>query len=71
MRRSAVVFVLAAGLASAAFAQGQDTDKNENLRDCVAGFSSCNHSLLTEEEGQQLKTLNAGKTKQKNGKPSS
>jgi hypothetical protein len=52
-----VFFVLVAALASAAFAQGKDTDKNENLRDCLAGFSSCNRSLLTADQAQQLKAL--------------
>jgi hypothetical protein len=58
MKRAVAFIILAVAFASGAFAQSKDTDKKENLSNCLLGFSDCNLSLLPQDQAQEISTLN-------------
>jgi hypothetical protein len=57
IKRAAVISILAAAPASAAFAQANNPEKSQNLRDCLVGFLTCNHSLLTPDQATQIAAI--------------
>jgi len=54
-----VVFLLFGAFVAQAFAQTAATTcrSNQNLRDCVDGFETCDHSLLTNTQAGQIADL--------------
>lgn len=54
MKRAAFVCLLLGVLVCAGFSQTSGGSKNENLRNCFAGFGACDPSALTSDQAKQI-----------------
>src|SRR5579863_84074 len=56
MKYAAAVFLLLCAATNTGFAQtaGADSNKSQNLRNCLAGFGACDRSQLTPEQTKQI-----------------
>jgi len=54
MRRFVLLFLWFGGLTCAGYAQSDDANRIQNLRNCLDGLGTCDHSLLTPAQAKQI-----------------
>jgi len=54
MKGTVLSFLLLGFFAVGISVQGSDADKAQNLRNCLDGFGTCDHSLLTSAQAKHL-----------------
>ncbi len=57
IKRVILLSLLLGALACAGFAQSDEPNRTQNLSNCLDGFGTCDHSLLTPTQAKQIADL--------------